>query len=313
MQKRDFKGIHDRFLRDHVFRERMIENNRDEEVCRASDVLAEQDLTYRMSESEYFHYRQNWWISLNKSGTIHNQWENVLTLNKHCLHWPVYTKKLEDNNSSQCSTGSTRNGNRHRVLPPPGGNGQNPGGLPKNSKKVKKEAASKGLRSNGVTRYLQNFGKNLRQMAFKNSFYFVTDGSFTADVGLLWPTRGVRQHLKTPVFAMWKIQEFGIQIEWTMTGHNRTTTPRRKELCTFYCVCVVKCSWRVKPSRWTLRRPTPLTTWKPRSRETSTRSTTWTRECARSCHSLRSPCSVLSHSSRTHRMDQDVWVFVSST
>ena len=58
--KRQFKGIHDRFLRDHVFREQMVENNR--------DVLAEQDHTYRMSESEYFHYRQNWWISLNKSG-----------------------------------------------------------------------------------------------------------------------------------------------------------------------------------------------------------------------------------------------------
>ena len=58
----------DPLLRDHVFRERMIENNRDEDVCRAWDVLAEQDHTNRMSESEYFHYRQNWWISLNKSG-----------------------------------------------------------------------------------------------------------------------------------------------------------------------------------------------------------------------------------------------------
>ena len=67
-KKRDYKGIHDRFLRDHVFRERIIQHNRDEEVCRAWDVLAEQDHTYRMSEAEYFHYRQNWWISLNKSG-----------------------------------------------------------------------------------------------------------------------------------------------------------------------------------------------------------------------------------------------------
>ena len=41
-------------MRDHVFRERMIENNRDEEVCRAWDVLAEQDHTYRMSESDYY-------------------------------------------------------------------------------------------------------------------------------------------------------------------------------------------------------------------------------------------------------------------
>ena len=66
--KRKFIGIHDRFLRDHVFRERMLENNRDEDVCPKWDDLAEQDHIYRMSESEYFHYRQNWWISFNKSG-----------------------------------------------------------------------------------------------------------------------------------------------------------------------------------------------------------------------------------------------------
>ena len=72
-EKRDalkdtLKGIHDRFLRVHVFRERMIRNNRDEDVCRAWDVLEEQDHTYRMPESEYFHYRQDWRITLNKSG-----------------------------------------------------------------------------------------------------------------------------------------------------------------------------------------------------------------------------------------------------
>ena len=68
MQKRDYQGIHDRFLRDHVFRGRVIENNRDENVCRACGVHAEQDHTFQRSESEYFHYRQNWWISHNNSG-----------------------------------------------------------------------------------------------------------------------------------------------------------------------------------------------------------------------------------------------------
>ena len=46
----------------------MIENSRDEEVCRAWDVLADEDHTYHMSEEEYFYYKNNWWISLNKSG-----------------------------------------------------------------------------------------------------------------------------------------------------------------------------------------------------------------------------------------------------
>ena len=66
--KRDYKGIHDRFLRDHIFRGRMIENSRDEEVCRAWDVLADEDHTYHVSEEEYFYHKNNWWISLNKSG-----------------------------------------------------------------------------------------------------------------------------------------------------------------------------------------------------------------------------------------------------
>ena len=59
--------------------------------------------------------------------------------------------------------------------------GANPGGLPENSKKVNK----RGLFSIGATRYSQYFGENLRRMAFTDSFYFVTDRSFTADVGLL--------------------------------------------------------------------------------------------------------------------------------
>ena len=63
-----FTGIHDRFLRDHDFRKCMLEHDRDEEVCLKWDDLAEQDFTYRMTESEYFRYKQNWWISLNKSG-----------------------------------------------------------------------------------------------------------------------------------------------------------------------------------------------------------------------------------------------------
>ena len=67
-QKRDYQGIHDCFLRDHNLRGRMIENNRDEKVCRAWDFLADEDHTYHMSEEEFFYYRQNWWISLNKLG-----------------------------------------------------------------------------------------------------------------------------------------------------------------------------------------------------------------------------------------------------
>ena len=40
-KKKEFQGIHDRFLLDNAFRVRMIENNRDEEACRRWDVLAD--------------------------------------------------------------------------------------------------------------------------------------------------------------------------------------------------------------------------------------------------------------------------------
>ena len=130
-KKRDYKGIHDRFLRDHVLRERMIENGRD--VCRKWDDLGDQDYTYRMSESEYF-------------------------------------QKLEDNNLGPCHSGSISNGKRHRV-PPPGGNGES-WCLPKNSKKVKKEVASKGLRLSGVTCYLQNFVENPPTNGFQEFIQF---------------------------------------------------------------------------------------------------------------------------------------------
>ena len=44
-KKKKFQGIHDRFFLDHAFRVRMIQNNRDEEVCRRRDVLADEDHT----------------------------------------------------------------------------------------------------------------------------------------------------------------------------------------------------------------------------------------------------------------------------
>ena len=51
-EKKQFQGIHDRFLRDHEFRVRMIEHHRDEEVCRRWDALGDEDHTHHLSEQE---------------------------------------------------------------------------------------------------------------------------------------------------------------------------------------------------------------------------------------------------------------------
>ena len=54
MHQEKIHRIHDRFLRDPNFRKSMLEHDRGEDVCLNWDDLAEQDFTYRMSESEIF-------------------------------------------------------------------------------------------------------------------------------------------------------------------------------------------------------------------------------------------------------------------
>ena len=68
--KRGFAGIHDRFQKDPEFRETQLEHDRTEEVCIQMDKDAQKNFTYRMTQEEYFRYKENWWTSLNKSGKI---------------------------------------------------------------------------------------------------------------------------------------------------------------------------------------------------------------------------------------------------
>ena len=68
-RKRHFQGIHDRFLRDQEFRIRMIENHRDDDLCRRWHALADEDLTHHLTEQEYFHYKNKWWLHSKKQGS----------------------------------------------------------------------------------------------------------------------------------------------------------------------------------------------------------------------------------------------------
>ena len=58
-KKKFFQGIHYRFIRDETFRNRMIENGRDEDVCRHWDALADEDHTHHLTPQEYYHYKSN--------------------------------------------------------------------------------------------------------------------------------------------------------------------------------------------------------------------------------------------------------------
>ena len=68
-KKRFFQGIHDRFTRDEQLRNRMIEYDRDEDVCRQMSALADENHTHHLTPQEYYNYKSNWWLRSNKTGS----------------------------------------------------------------------------------------------------------------------------------------------------------------------------------------------------------------------------------------------------
>ena len=125
-KKKDFHGIHDRFIRDQEFRNRMIEHNRDEEVCRRWDALADEDHTHHLTTQEYFYFLSKWWL-----------------LNMSLRHRPDFKLALSSLQRLQQEVGVTltnTNNGRHAVHLQHGGIGKVPGGL-LTIQKVKEEAS----------------------------------------------------------------------------------------------------------------------------------------------------------------------------
>ena len=68
-KKRDFLGIHDRFIRDETFRKNMVELGRSDEICREMDKLANEDHTHHITPDEIRVYRNNLSIRSNFVGS----------------------------------------------------------------------------------------------------------------------------------------------------------------------------------------------------------------------------------------------------
>ena len=67
-QGEHFTGIHDRFLRDPVYRESQLAIGWTEQKCKEWDELAKEDDTYRLTPDEKRRYHGQWYLTLNKSG-----------------------------------------------------------------------------------------------------------------------------------------------------------------------------------------------------------------------------------------------------
>ena len=63
-----FTSIHDRFLRDPVYRESQLAIGWTKQKCKEMDELAKEDHTYHLTPEEYRRYQVQWYLTLNKSG-----------------------------------------------------------------------------------------------------------------------------------------------------------------------------------------------------------------------------------------------------
>ena len=68
--KKNFQGIHGRFLEGLRCRDAQLKVGRTEKKCIEMDELAQNDVTYRPSTEEFERYKKNWYISLSTSGKI---------------------------------------------------------------------------------------------------------------------------------------------------------------------------------------------------------------------------------------------------
>ena len=67
-QDEHYEGIHDRFLKDQVYRESQLKIGWTKQKCIEMDELAKQDHTYHLSKKEFIRYQGQWYLTLNKSG-----------------------------------------------------------------------------------------------------------------------------------------------------------------------------------------------------------------------------------------------------
>ena len=67
-QGEHFTGIHDRFLRDPVYRESQLAFGWSEHKCTEWDEHAKEDHTYKLTPEERRRYKGQWYLTLNKAG-----------------------------------------------------------------------------------------------------------------------------------------------------------------------------------------------------------------------------------------------------
>ena len=118
-KKKNFLGIHDRFIRDEKFRKNMFDVGRSEELCREMDKLANEDHTDHITPEEIRDYRVTGGFVQTKLVPIRCQLGIDLTSSKHC-------QPCDSSNTKKIQLISN---DGRKVIPRLGGTGKNPGGI----------------------------------------------------------------------------------------------------------------------------------------------------------------------------------------
>ena len=90
-QGEHFAGIHDRFLRDPVYRESQLAIGWSEQKCKEWDDLAKEDHTYKLTPEEKRRYKGHWYLTLNKTGKngpmkLRSDYRAAVTMKKRLHH-----------------------------------------------------------------------------------------------------------------------------------------------------------------------------------------------------------------------------------
>ena len=99
-----FTGVHDRFLRDPVYRESQLAIGWTEQRWKELDELAKEDLSFRLTPEEKRRYQAHWYLTLNKSGKnglmkLRSDFRAAVSLKNRLLH--ESGEQIEEPNSAE--------------------------------------------------------------------------------------------------------------------------------------------------------------------------------------------------------------------
>ena len=180
-RKKKYDIIHDRYIRDKIFRKSMIEVGRSEQIIKEMDKLASEDHTYKANKEEIEFYRGNWWIHTNVAhfDSVPTRYEPEF---KNALSTMQRLKRAEDKKNKKQG---------HKILPPRLlGTGMQAGGSLILSTRLK-DGMTTDSTGQLVPWWFDIYLRKESQRA-EEFRIFTVNKSVTADGSLLSPTGGVK-------------------------------------------------------------------------------------------------------------------------